>query len=401
MTRFRAFVSRRLLLGASLLLLAATASADTVVVNPVPGNPVASGRRLLRLLADIDDASASRPYLLKVRPGVYDLRDQSLAMKPWVDVEGSGEGVTVVQSRVNSVGTIQGAAAAELRSLTVINEGPTDAAALRNRDITFSAFQVTCIAHGGSRLSIALSNHSRGGRFRDVTARAEGSPSATGVHSEGGLLSRVRAAAVAGDIAYAVFNAVSEGELLDVTAEATSDRFAGAIRNEGGAPLLRNVRARSHGADIGDGIVNGNASQATIVDAVIHATGGRFAGGVRNEFSSATLSGAVITVAAPTSAIGFSSSFAGRPTLEDVTIQVTGGGRGDGVVSHGTEVRVDRSVISADGFSLRNGGEPASSISVGGSRLGGPVSPAAGTVRCVASYDQAYTALGPACVPAP
>lgn len=407
MIRTRSILCSRVALGTALLAAPAAAHGEivnfvrTVVVSPVPGSPVASGLRLRLRLGGIAGASSTNPYLLKLEPGIYDLGDHSLALKPWVDVEGSGEGVTTVRSTVDAVGTIRGAAHAELRGLTVANEGPTDAVALSNDAPTFAAAHVTCQARGGSRSSSGFVNHAQGGRFRAVTASATGSPNATGAYSQGGVIDGLRARAVAGDIAYAVFNASSEGELHDVTAEAISDRFAGAVRNEGGAPLLRGLRAYSKGADIGDGVVNGGGTQARILDAVIQAVGGTsFAQGVRNEFSSASVSGASITVEAPTSAYGVSSFFSGSPTLQDVSIHVTAAGGGIGVWSSRTVVTVERSVVEADGFSIANEfGEPASAIRVGGSRLSGPVQPAAGSLLCAASHDGAFVALGGNCLP--
>jgi hypothetical protein len=389
------------------LMLAASASARPVnlvrteVVSPVVGDPVASGARLLRALADVTAPSASNPWLVKVEPGVYDLAGQSLVMRPFVDVEGSGEGVTTLLSTVNALGTVQGAEDAELRGLTVANHGSMGAIALRNQAVRFTASHVTCLASGGSSSSVALGNFADGGTFRDMTVRAEGSPVATGVSTDGGLLLRVRASASGASFAYGVFSAASRGEISDVTAEASGDSYALGFRNEAGGPLLRDVRAIARGANISEGIVNGAGSGARIHGAVIDVTGGAtFASGVRNEFSSARLSDATVTVTAPSSAFGVTSSFSGAPRLENVTVSVTAGGNGVGVASDGTQVAVDGSRIAADGFALRNAfGSVATSIRVGASRVEGAVDPGEGTLRCAASFDQAYAPLGATCVP--
>lgn len=373
----------------------------TEVVSPVPGNPVASGARLLRALADITSASAADPWLIKIEPGLYDLDGQSLVMRPFIDFEGSGEAVTVVHSTVNAVGTVQGAGPAELRRLTVTNSGPTDAIALSNGAVEFSASHVTCRARDGSRSSTGLANSALGGTFRDLDVRAEGSPSATGVSTRGGLLRGARVFASGTSFAFAVFSASSQGEITDVTGEALGDSYAVAFRNEAGGPLLRNVRASGRGSSIGEGIVNGAASRARIQGAVIEAFGGTsFASGIRNEFSSARVSDAAITVEAPSAAFGVTSSFSGAPALRNVTVRVTAGGHGVGVRSHETQVSVEGSTISADGVSLQNApGSATASISVGASRVGGTVQPGAGTLRCAASYDEAYAPLGSACTP--
>ena len=390
----------------SWLLAAAAASARPVnlvrteFVSPVSGNPVASGARLLQAVADITGPSAANPWLVKVEPGVYDLDGQSLAMRPFVDVEGSGEGVTLVRSTVNGLGTVRGADDAELRRLTVLNTAAANAIALRNDAIRFSASHVACVAQGGSG-STGVVNFAEGGAFRDMTVRAEGTTGATGVSTDGGLLLRVRVYASGSTFVFGVFSAASHGEITDVTAEAVGDSYAAAFRNEAGDPLLRNVHAIGRGANISEGIVNGAGSAASIRGAVIEVTGGAdFASGIRNEFSSAAISDATITVAAPSSAFGVTSSFSGTPSLENVTLRVTAGGNGVGVQSDATQVTVEGSRISADGFSLQNGfGSPATSISVGASRLEGAVDPGAGTLRCAASYDQAFAALGAACLP--
>jgi hypothetical protein len=109
------------------LLLCATASQAqirTVLVSPVPGNPVASGANLLAALAGIAAPSSTNPWLLKIEPGIYDLQGSSLVMRSWVDVEGSGIGVTIIKGSLNpeplmDAGVVEGADNAELRGLTI------------------------------------------------------------------------------------------------------------------------------------------------------------------------------------------------------------------------------------------------------------------------------------------
>jgi hypothetical protein len=398
-----------LLLAASGFLPAPEASARPVnyvrteVVSPIPSNPVASGTRLRRALADITGPSASDPWLIKIEPGIYDLDGASLVMRKYVDIEGSGEGVTIVQSTVNSIGTVQGAAHAELRFVTVLNFGATDGIALANSASGFTVSHVTCLARNGSNSSTALANFgSASGTYRDVTLRAEGSRVVTAASMRGGLLLRARAFASGDEFAYGLFNASSEGETIDLTVEASGAGYATAIRNEAGAPLLRNVRTSSRGATISEGIVNGGGSAARIQGAVIDVSGGTsFASGIRNEFSSALVSDAVITVDAPSSAFGVSSSFSGTPAFRNLTLRVTAGGHGVGVRSYGTQVTVESSTISTDGFSLVNefGATTPTAIRVGASRLEGAVDPADGTLRCVATYDASFTLLGATCTP--
>ncbi len=68
-------------------------------------------------------ASSGDGWLIQVGPGVYNER---VTMEEWVDIEGSGEGVTVISftgSANPDTGTIVGADSAELRHVTVQNTG--------------------------------------------------------------------------------------------------------------------------------------------------------------------------------------------------------------------------------------------------------------------------------------
>ncbi|MEA2562894.1 MAG: hypothetical protein QOH06_4398 [Acidobacteriota bacterium] len=120
---------------AILLLGVNTAEAQirTVTVSPVPGNPIASGTALRNALAGISAPSSTDRWLLKIEPGIYDIGTISLQMRSWVDIEGSGIGVTTVRGSVDALatnyqGTINGADNAELRLLTVEAQGSSSIA---------------------------------------------------------------------------------------------------------------------------------------------------------------------------------------------------------------------------------------------------------------------------------
>lgn len=108
------------------------AQVRTVLVSPVPGNPVASGTALRSALANIPSPSSTNPWLLKIEPGIYDVQINPLQMRSWVSIEGSGIEATTIRGNVGSdlshvpavyAGTVQGADNAELRNLTVENIG--------------------------------------------------------------------------------------------------------------------------------------------------------------------------------------------------------------------------------------------------------------------------------------
>jgi hypothetical protein len=124
---FRRFVP---VLATLLLLTAGAVSAQptTVYVSPVAGNPAASGTALLNALAAITDATAFKPYVLKLDPGGYNLGSTQLVMKPYVDIEGSGQGSTILQGPGNGdtsylTAIVKTAPQAELRNLGVASTG--------------------------------------------------------------------------------------------------------------------------------------------------------------------------------------------------------------------------------------------------------------------------------------
>ncbi len=334
-----------------------------------------------------------------IQPGVYHIGNRTLPLRSYVDVQGAGQGATYIVSTANANGTVAGANASELRNLTVVNLGATNAVAIRNLADNFSIANVMAVATGGSVSSSAIQNNGLFTRMRTINAQAFGA-GVTGIFSRGGTMKDIVAIAKGTGITYAIFNSSSEGELVDITASATSDVFAGAIRNEAGSPTLRNLLLTANGS-IGDGIVNGAGSGARIFNAVIHAVGNTdFADGIRNEFSSALVSGAEIRAEAPSSAYGISNFFNGEPTISDVRITVSAGGGGIGVIGTGTTLTtIERSTLVADGFAIK-AHDPASTIRVGASRLQNGRD-GLGSFRCVVSYNGDFFELGKDCLPLP
>ena len=148
----------------------------TVIVSPI-GDEYANGQALMDALSRISGATATNPYLLKIEPGVYNLGTAALQMKEYVDIEGSGEGVTIITAAgsATSNGTVRGANNAELRFLTVRNTGGNDHAfAIYNYYASPRLTQVTAIASGGTINNIAVFNLGSSSAMTHVTARAVG-----------------------------------------------------------------------------------------------------------------------------------------------------------------------------------------------------------------------------------
>jgi hypothetical protein len=133
----------------------------TVLVSPV-GTDAENGTALLNALAGITDASATNRYLLAIEPGTYDVGTTPLAMKQFVDVEGSGRRPTQIVGHVVGTGGLSGAVLlasfSELRSLAVLNTVSAQpfSTAIYGTGVTFSRiFEVIAAAGGGTSLTVA------------------------------------------------------------------------------------------------------------------------------------------------------------------------------------------------------------------------------------------------------
>lgn len=104
----------------------------TLLVSP-GASAIASGNALLSATSVISNAgpTATNPWLLKLEPGLYDLGSQGLALPSYVDLEGSGEGTTVISSTIQATSqdnpadkaTVRTASSNEIRFVTIQNSG--------------------------------------------------------------------------------------------------------------------------------------------------------------------------------------------------------------------------------------------------------------------------------------
>lgn len=97
-----------------------------IVINSDPADPGGNCAQLTATL-DMFDAANTVRTLIKLEPGIYDCSNggasSNVVMKPFVDIEGSGQGVTTIlgDSITDGHGVIRTAANTELRFLTVQN----------------------------------------------------------------------------------------------------------------------------------------------------------------------------------------------------------------------------------------------------------------------------------------
>ena len=139
----------------------------TVVVSPVGPTSSDNGLALLAAVTSITSGapspSVTDPYLLKLEPGVYDVGTASVVIPTYVDLEGSGEGVTLVRGVVTgelppSWAVIALGPFSSVRHLTVENNASSfihQSTALILEDGA-SADHVTAIATGNEFFELAI-----------------------------------------------------------------------------------------------------------------------------------------------------------------------------------------------------------------------------------------------------
>lgn len=206
----------------------------TIIVSP-DADPVQAGRVLRQTVAGIGDASPSNPYLVKIEPGIYALEANSVFMRPYVDIEGSGEGVTTISAALGTgSGAVVGASNSELRYLTVKNTGEA------NQQV------------------VAIFTETTSPRLSHVTAIASGGSENYGIHTSNGspVLSYVTASASGGGQAFGLANYNSVMTVLNSTfsaADATGFN-AGYVTTFGGTNRITSSTITASGGAIAIGM---------------------------------------------------------------------------------------------------------------------------------------------------
>jgi len=349
------------------------------------GSPNANGVTLLAAMAGLTDSSCNNPYLVKLEPGIYDLGTQSLAMKPCVDVEGSGELVTTLTAAGRAstqTGTVIGANNAELRLVTVRNTGGAHAAvAIFSNVGALRLSHVTALASGGTTFNFAI--YYRGveiAEMSNVTAEATGGSDARGIYNESSnpFLTAVRASAVGATVSTALYNEASTPVIQTTDLISSSGGVCyGMFNSIGSNPLMTGGSIFAALCATNVGVKNVNGASALLTHVVITVLGGSINAGVWNtDAGTGSSTGLRITV---------------FPGFQSYAIFNEASG-GNFVVD------IDNSVLIGSTNVIRN--DPAFTTRIGASKLeGGPVI-GGGNVICAGVHDEGYTFFpGPGCPP--
>lgn len=312
----------------------------------------------------IADATSAKPYLVLIGPGVYTLT-QTLVMKPYVTIAGSGRDATTLTGALSSndprtAAIVWTADESTLQNLTIENIGgglalynsppwpwgiggpPPHSPVIKD---------VTATASGGTS-NIAVVNYYSSPIMTDVTATASGEGSTNcGVSSESSslIMTNVTAAASGyGSTNYAVRNSNDAWPVIIVR--------------------MTNVTATASGGASNNFGVYNYYSSPIMTEVTATASGGASNFGVNNYYSSPIMTQVTATASGGLSGYGVSNT-SSSPTIRHCTLD----GTTNGVDIDGGTTRVMQSSI-----------------------IGG-VGVSSGTLSCVHSDDGVATALGSSC----
>ena len=369
-------------------------------------------------LDSITGASAANPYLLYVAPGVY---EEQVTLKPYVTLEGAGQGATIIRWTGGSEAPWEGAGSATLigadnasiRRLTVENDGTGHAfgVAIYNNDAEMIMDHVTGSAWDATDNRGVANYNDSAVTMTNVTASGSGGDHSHGVANDRStiVMRDVRATATNGLVNYGIINWITGSPaMLNVSVMASGSgssnygvfnnfsspninggivRAADGNTNRGiynwnnSASVIQGARILVTGGSINRGVDN-LGSAAWLIDLTISATGGSsINAGVNNENSPAVLHNLTILAMDGNSSMGV-RNVNSSPDMMNVRATTAGAVNNYGVFNHASSPQIRQSLLEGSTNSVyQNGG----SAEVAYSELIGPVDSG---LLCLNNYDQ-------------
>lgn len=351
----------------------------------------------------ITDASASNPYLLKIGPGIYDLGNNGLTMKPYVDIEGSGENVTIITSTHSNASrndsfTIAGADHCELRFLTVENQGgSTYSSAIVNYHASPKISYVTAIASGVSS-NTGIRTISSKTTMDKVTVTSSGGTGNSGVfaYESTVLMNNTTVTGSGGTNCTGV--AVDDGIIImnNVRVIATGGTGAtGVAAGTSGEVTMNNVIVQVSNADNACGVCLPDGFSLIIRNTRISVVANQVAFGVKIPESYGRISDTEISVSGSTGTGVSSDNSNVKTTLKQVTINAPTTGLLANTIYpvyvHDSLITGTNTSIELDLTSIQDG----QGVYVSNTMLEGAVN--GGNFTCIGAYDSSFTALNSSC----
>lgn len=383
---------------------------DASAFLPSMGNVVLvakSGGHFTSIQAALDsitDASQANPYLVLVGPGIY---TEQVAMKSWVDIQGSGQGVTEITWAGGDLAnqTLLGANQAELRHLSVENTGAGEDNpwAIVNQGTSPTITQVTARAlTTGSRATAIRNESGSNPELTHVTATAS-SVQAIAIENlgAGGTYTWVEAYA-SGESSVGISNSANQApRLRHVIAAATASTASGNTKGlafSGGLIDLIDVSASGVGANTNVGIFATGVSSLEMVrvDATAIGNGGTTCYGIQAIDSELSLDqGEAVALGCDTANQGIRSDRSDVVVRHSVVLADTGASYGiynyDSTAGGGPcTVEVHNSEVT--GWTNTVNTATDCTTKIGATHLGGAgATTGAGTNTCAAVYTPSMT----------
>ena len=217
---------------------------SNVIIVATSGGDYASP---VEAMNSITDASESNPYLVKIMPGVYNIGSNSVQMKPYVDIEGSGENTTKIIGNMDSSisGVVVGASNSEIRFLTLKNEGGSgNAIGMYISGTSPQITNITAIVTGVNNTNRGIDIRNSLSRLTNVTITTENAYNNHGIYNEFSSLAmtNVIVNVTGGNNDYGILNYSAAPVMNNVLVNVNPSVFGYGIHIEGNiGPVMRNV----------------------------------------------------------------------------------------------------------------------------------------------------------------
>jgi hypothetical protein len=212
------------------------------------------------IIDNIANASATKPYLIHLGPGVYDLGSTNIVMKEWVSIQGSGQESTKIIGAMSGTGdnatsaVVVGVNNASLTDLNIENTGGNEKSiAVYNMTASPRIERVTLTTSGGSSRNFGVYNVASSPIMMDVIANASG-----------------------GSESYGVYNILSAAPTMtNVTAIASGGSVKNSgVNNDSAYPTMTNVIATASGGGTSYGVYNTSSTSPTMTNVTATGSGG-------------------------------------------------------------------------------------------------------------------------------
>jgi hypothetical protein len=355
-------------------------------------------------------ASETNPCLVKIMPGIYDVGGNSVQMKSYIDIEGSGENTTKIKGNIsaNDSGVVRGAAFAELRFLSVENTGGggADAIAMYNYQAAPKITNVTLTARNAGNNSTALYNTTWSLPIL-INVTLEGfnaAKSSYGIYSTNLCNPQLTNVKIKTQNAYYSIGVASYSNVVttmnNVTIESIGNSSVNGALISSSTMLMTNssIRCTVSTSTKTYCLATYYNSTINLSNSSIEVTGGETYALYNSDSSTVNVTNSSITATgtSPNYSIGVINYSSSTLRFENTSIEAKSGISNIGVqnASSGGNVTIDHSTITGTQTSIRNDSSTAT-FRVGASKIDGP---AEGNTLCVSSYNGSYAPVGTNCL---